>query len=248
MSIFHSKEDIDKKLSQGITPLTESQIRFIIVILDRFSLKYNIKLLSYIKTITKVGFAIDDGFDFYPDGSFALRDALVKTKMFINDSESLVGKIASSQTDGVSFREIGGSEDKSLHCALGLVKCSVHLDETLFTPIGPDGKGYYNANLFQHIGHDLVWRFHIVRRLIDVPYLGWTLNHLHPYLPNSLNRYRHMGLVFETPKWNHIKFHARIKTTVNLKKPGLHHDFVFDPRNVMGLSGYNVEFGMRISF
>lgn len=240
MSIFGLTKDIEDKLSKKITSLSSKQVHFLQFILKRLKLKCSIDLLSQIKTITRVGFAEDDGFDFTSDKAGSLRIALMDHKSFIDDSKSLIGNIASSQTDGLSFREKGGSEDKSLHFAIGSYKCSVHLDKTLFTPFG----GYYNADCFQHIGYDLGWRYHVVRRFIDVPYLGWALDHVHPILPHSSNRYKgDLGLSFKHTKWN-INFGAYAKTSVKLKRPGLHHDLVIDPRNVMGFSGY--EFGANL--
>ncbi len=248
MGIFISYEDIKMKLPEGSKSLTESQLRFIKEILDRFSIRHRIQLIDYIRTIKKVGFAIDDGFDFTSDNTFALQEAIMNTKMFIDDSQSLVGKLASSQTDGLSLRELGGSKDKSLHCAIGLFKCSVHLDETLFTPKGQDGIGCYNPDLFQHVGYDLGYRYHVVRRFINVPVLGWTLNHLHPAFPHSSNGYKNLGLTFQVPLWGGVNLNASIKTKVDYKVPTTNNDFILSPSNFIGLSGYKVDFGLKGHF
>ncbi len=248
MSISGLAKNIEDKLAKKITSLTSRQVDFLQFIITRLTYKCNINILSHIKTITRVGFAEDDGFDFTSDTVFPLRVALMNNKRFIDDSKSLVGNIASVLTDGLSFREMGKSDDKSLHFAIG-TKCSVHLDKTLFTPFG----GYYNANCFQHIGYDLGWRYHVVRRLIDVPVLGWTLDHIHPFFPSSSNGYKEMGVRGSYTKWG-IKFEAIAKTTVKFKRPSLRYDIVVDPRNfidprsVAKFSGYDFKLKASVKF
>jgi len=240
MSFFTSESDIRKKLSKEIKTLSDYKLSIIKIILERFHLKYRINFLNHVKNITRVGFAIDEGFDFTPTNSFALRDELMATNRFIDDSKSIIGKIASSQTNGYSYREMGKSEDKSLHCALSLFKCSVHLDETLFTPIGPDGKGNYNPNLFQHIGYDLFWRDMVVRKFNNVAYLGWTLNRIHPFFPHSSNKYKKIGVMFDINKSKKYPLQIGIEADVNYKLPTIDQDIIKNPRKLkfFGISNY----------
>lgn len=181
-----SYADILEKFSNSVK--TENvNLDIIRGILDKFNGKYKISLLPYIKEITKVGFAIDEGFYFTSDNRHALKKVLMGTNKFVDDSASFVGRICMKATHGIGYRETGSKmTDMGLHFALAYDICSVHLDETLFTITGPDGNTYYSLDAPQHGVNDLAWRDKIVRPISNwYKPLGSILGRVRPVVPNT---------------------------------------------------------------
>jgi len=213
---------IKGKLSGSLYSLTTDSDDFSIIrtIVERLNEKYTFNVLDYIETITKVGFANDEGFYFIANDSYGLSNVLMSTKNFVRDSDTLIGKAASLMTNGESYREIGKkSTDRSLHFALNNNECNVHLDETLFTIIGPLGKVYYSLDAPQHICYDLIWRDFFVRRAYNIKYFGLVANRIHPFVPNSENEYKKAGIIFNLYRSNSFSLQAKLEYEVNFALP-----------------------------
>lgn len=186
-------------------------------ILDRFNRKYKTSLLPYIKEITRVGFAIDEGFYFTSDNRHALKKVLMGTNKFVDDSASFVGRICMKATHGIGYRETGSKmTDKSLHFALAHDLCSVHLDETLFTITGPDGNTYYSLDAAQHGVNDLAWRDKIVRPISNwnKP-IGSILGRVRPVVPNTSDGLFTYGADFNISKSKNVSLNFQYRRDFN---------------------------------
>jgi hypothetical protein len=225
---------------------SNKDLKIIITIINRFKNKYKINLLYYIKSITKVGFALDEGFYFTTSSTWEIRNALMNTKNFVYDSDSIIGCIASSQTNGDSYRELGKKQiDKSLHLALSPGVCSVHLDETLFTFKDYDGKPYYSLlNIPQHFVYDLCFRDFIVKNVRDVPYLGWTLDKVRLNTPGPTNGFN-ASAMFRLGS-NIFSGEAGIGFKVNFRHKS-NNDFILNPGNYLKASDPNLFIGVSVN-
>jgi hypothetical protein len=176
--------DYDQKLIDKMTGIVD-------YIADRFYTKYHIEILEHIKTLKKVGENLGQGITFLPVNSLKLKAALDDAKIFIpDDKATIVGCLASAATEGTGYREVGQGTSKSLHCQISMhqLPCNIHVDNWAFTPLGPDGKRYYNPDAIQHIVDELIWGTYAVEKAYNLwSPLGWTLDRIHPIVPNSRN-------------------------------------------------------------
>ncbi|MCW5518551.1 hypothetical protein J1N09_01780 [Aureitalea sp. L0-47] len=167
------------------------------IIADRFKSRYDIDIYSHVDSFKRIGDNLGQGFDFFPKDSKKLENALLATGAFIlDDKRNLCDAVASAATNGRGYREKGVWPDKSLHCQIASkeLKCNIHLDDTAFRAIGFNRIPYYNPDLGQHIGDDLLWTDKVVGKAYKKWYsLGWTLDRLHPILPHSSNKYKKIG-------------------------------------------------------
>ena len=211
-----SYADILPKFSKSVN--TEKvNLGIIRGILDRFNEDHQINLLRYIKEITRVGWAIDEGFEFLSDNRSALAKVLMGTIKFVDDSATIVGRICMKATHGKGYRETGYTVyDKSLHCALAFDKCSVHLDETLFTIIGPDGSKYYSLDAVQHGANDLVWRDTFIKPLYNWNQpIGSFLGRIRPVVPNTSDGLFNYGADFKLRKYNKFSVNLQYRRDFN---------------------------------
>lgn len=154
----------------------------------RFYELHGIRIAEHVKSMLKVERGLGQGITFVPKERHELVRKLIDTGAFAHDDRDyLVDRAAAAVTQGEGYREIG---PVSLHVAVAPERCNIHIDDYGFVGIGPDGKKYFNADLFQHIGDDLGIGF--LREFFNkhAPPVGWMLERTHVDLPNSSNQYR----------------------------------------------------------
>ncbi len=234
--------DLDRIKSKISFKYSSRDLRIILTILNRFKSRYKINLLYFIKKITKIGFAVDEGFYFTTSSRWSIRDALMNTKNFVYDSDSLIGCVASLQTNGDSYRELGKNPtDKSLHVALSPGVCSVHLDDTLFTFKGPNGKPYYSLLYIpQHVLYDLLWRDKFVKNVRDVPLLGWTVDKIKLYTPDPTNGFKASALFGYRSNAFSVEAGVQFKVDINLSSDN---NFLLNPFNY--IKGSDPQFAIK---
>ena len=213
--------EIISKLSNKVRPLRSGspEINYIKAIAKRFDDKYQLNLLSHIKTITKVGYVIAQGFHFAPISSGNLVEALLATKKFHpDDKNALVGCLASYATKGTGYREQGQGKDQSLHCDIASNECSVHLDETAFKSVGPYGN-FYNPDAGQHVVFDLYWDDKLVRPLYEwKPGVGRFFDRFTPNFLHSNTRYSKYGVSFDFHKSQDLTIQLDYARSFNMNK------------------------------
>lgn len=213
--------EIISKLSHKVRPLRSGspEIKYIKAIAKRFDDKYQLNLFSHIKTITKVGYVIAQGFYFVPVSSSNLVEALLATKKFHpDDKNSLVGCLASYATNGTGYREQGQGKDQSLHCDIASNECSVHLDETAFKSVGPYGS-FYNPDAGQHIVFDLGWDDKLVRPLYEwKPGVGRFFDRITPNFLHSSTKYSKYGASLDFHKSDDLTIQLTYARSFNMKK------------------------------
>jgi hypothetical protein len=202
-----SYDEINKKLVKKLDPENgkeKKKLKCIKIIAKRFAIKHDIKLLDHIKWITKVGYKYEQGFYYTPIDNEQWLKTLKGTKKFVPDKkDNIVGCLASVVTDGLGIREVG--KNMSLHCAVDVEKCSVHLDNTGFRIKGPFGF-MYSLDGGQHVVYDLFWDDVLVKNAYNFNYeFGWLLDRVHPIFLNSKNKYSKYGAgldLYESPNLN----------------------------------------------
>ncbi len=166
---------------------------------NRFWDLYRINIANYIKIeddmqiILWESHTTGGGFGFEPtkpEGHLHLISALRKTgKFHLDDGREPFGAAAGSQHKGAqSWREEG--IEHSLHCAIAPDECSCHIDAYGFVLTDPEGRSYYDPDLFQHIVHDLGWQWLVRKAWAKSSLLGEALSRVHPHVPTSSDKYR----------------------------------------------------------
>ncbi len=195
--------------------LNSKRVAIISTIIERFNKNHSINLLAHIDQITKVGYTVDEGFEFKPVNRSEYRNALMATGRFVDDSESIIGKICALATHGTGYREMGYSmDDKGLHCAIASDICSVHLDATQFSIMAHDGSSYYSLDALQHVINDLLFRdLLFVKNAYKLSYFfgafvgrwsGFLVGRLRPVIPNTSDGLTNYG--FDINAFNHKYF------------------------------------------
>lgn len=203
-----------------------------IAIADRF-LRFRPQILigQHIEKMIKIGRTVSEGIEFVAKSSNTLQLAIVSTRTqedsrlqaFHWDNRKIwIHALAALATDGEGYREIG---TPGLHCAIGKVKCSVHIDEFGFVGRGANGGTYFTPECVRHVVDELVWRAILRPKLIKGLQLALPsqlaepaaqlLDRTYIITPSAANNYNLAGNKFKPRLGVGVKFIE--KKQINLK-------------------------------
>ena len=83
----------------------------------------------------------------------------------------------------------------SLHCAVSIHRCNVHIDEMGFVMANAAGEVMLSPDLFRHVVVELLWKTKLRRKIPD-----WAVDRINLIVPSAPNRFSKVGISYDMAK------------------------------------------------